>query len=95
MALEIGETLDLEMVLTTFCQQLEHNYLQLKASKIKQIQERYLNHLFRFNESAFYRRLDGTIFKGQIKGVTEIGKLIIETVHGEEEFAFKEVQYIL
>ena len=95
MALEIGETLDLEMVLTTFCQQLEHNYLQLKASKIKQIQERYLNHLFRFNESAFYRRLDETIFKGQIKGVTEIGKLIIETVHGEEEFAFKEVKYIL
>jgi len=94
-ALETDKTLDLEMVLATFCQQLEHHYLQLKANQTQQIQERYLKHLFRFKESAFYRRLDGTIFKGQIKGVTAMGKLLIETVHGVEEFAFKEVKYIL
>ena len=94
MALETGEILDLEMVLASFCQQLEHNYLQLKTNQIQAIQQRYLNHLFRFKEMAFYRRLDGSIFKGQIKGVTEIGKLVIQTGHGEEEFAFKEVKYI-
>ncbi len=95
MALETGKILDLAIILTTFCQQLEQNYLQLKTNQTPQIQERYLNHLFRFKETAFYRRLDGSIFKGQIKGVTDIGKLIIETVHGAEEFAFKEVKYIL
>jgi len=94
-ALETGNTLDLEMVLATFCQQLEQNYLQLKTNQIQQIKAHYLAHLFRFKETAFYRRPDGSIFKGQIKGVTEIGKLMIQTVHGVEEFAFKEVKYIL
>ena len=53
------------------------------------------NNLFRFKENGFYQRLDGSVFKGQIKDVTEIGKLIVQTELGEEEFAFKEVKYIL
>ena len=93
--LETGKTTDLGTILTNFCQCLEHNYLQLKANQTQLIQERYLNNLFRFKEAAFYRRLDGTIFKGQITGVTDIGKLIIKTANGEENFAFKEVKYIL
>ncbi len=95
MTLEIGKVLDLERILAAFCQHLEYNYLQLKANQTQLIQERYLNNLFRFKKDAFYRRLDGTIFKGQIKGVTDIGKLIIKTGDGEENFAFKEVKYIL
>lgn len=95
MALELGKSLDLETVLAKFCQHLEHNYLQLKTNQIVSIQQRYLNNLYRFQKTAFYRRLDGTIFKGQIKGVTEIGKLMIQTEYGIEEFAFKELKYIL
>jgi len=93
-ALEIGKEVDLGVILTTFCQQLEQNYLQLKANQIEQLQQRYLNNLYRFKKTEFYRRVDGTIFKGQIIGVTEIGKLMIKTADGTEEFAFKEVKYI-
>ena len=93
-ALEIGKEVDLGEVLTTFCQQLEQNYLQLKANQTEQLQQRYLNNLFRFKKTEFYQRMDGTIFKGQIIGVTEIGKLMIKTMDGTEEFAFKEVKYI-
>lgn len=93
-ALEVGKLLDLEVVLAEFCQQLEANYLQLKANQTELIQQRYLNSLFRFKKPAFYQRPDGTIFKGQIKGVTDIGKLIIETAQGAENFAFKEIKYI-
>ena len=95
MALEIGETIDLHRVLSKFCQHLESNYLQLKAGQTAQIQRRYLDSLFRFGKTCPYRRLDGTIFKGEIKGVTDIGKLMIRTNNGIEEFAFKEVGYIL
>ena len=95
MALETGKELDLVTVLATFCQYLEHNYLQLKAYQTEQIQQRYLNNLFRLKKTEFYRRMDGTIFKGQIIGVTEIGKLIIKTEDRIEVFAFKEVKYIL
>lgn len=95
MALEMGEDFDLEEVLSKFCQHLESNYLQLKAGQTEQIQQRYLDSLFRFGKIHSYRRVDGTIFKGAIKGITEIGKLIIKTEAGIEEFAFKEVKYIL
>lgn len=95
MALEIGETIDLDVVLSKFCQHLESNYLLLKAGQTAKLQQRYLDSLFRIGKICPYRRLDGTIFKGEIKGVTEIGKLIIKTTNGMEEFAFKEVGYIL
>ncbi len=95
MALEAGKTIDLEEVLSKFCQQLEKNYLQLKTGQTAQIQQRYLDSLFRIGKTYSYRRTDGTIFKGVIKGVTDIGKLIMKTDKGKEEFAFKEVGYIL
>jgi len=95
MALEIGTTLDLEKVLSKFCEKLEKNYLQLKTGQTEQIQKRYLESLFRLGETHPYRRVDGTIFKGEIKGVSDIGKLIVKTESGLEEFAFKEVRYIL
>jgi len=94
-ALETGTTIDLDTVLSKFCQHLENNYLQLKAGQIAQIQQRYLTSLFRFGEPHHYRRTDGTVFKGEIKGVTDIGKLRMKTETGMEEFAFKEVKYIL
>ena len=94
-ALETGTTIDLEIVLSKFCQYLEKNYLQLKAGQTEQIQQRYLDSLFRFGKTHLYRRIDGTIFKGKIKGITDIGKLRMETANGMEEFAFKEVRYIL
>ena len=95
LVLETGKIMDLGKILTEFCEQLEYNYLQLKANQIAQIQQRYLNNLFRYQETAFYHRLDDTVFKGTIQGVTDIGKLIMQTVNGEEEFAFKEIRYIL
>jgi len=95
MTLEVGTKLDLDEVLSNFCQHLEKNYLQLKGGQTEQIQQRYLDSLFRFGETHPYQRVDGTVFKGEIKGVTEIGKLIMETDTGREEFAFKSLKYVL
>ncbi len=95
LALEIGKIVDLKTLLAEFCQHLESNYLQLKGGQTTQLQQRYLNALYRLKQQQHYRRGDGSIFKGQIMGVTDIGKLIIKTQNGIEEFAFKEVSYLL
>jgi BirA family biotin operon repressor/biotin-[acetyl-CoA-carboxylase] ligase len=96
MALETGVEYNLEEVLATICHFFENYYLQLKANNIASIQEAYLENLFRFKEIHFFKRADGTLFKGKIIGITEIGKLIIKTEQGQEEtFAFKEVKHII
>ena len=95
MTLEVGKTLDLALVLQVFCQQLEKNYLQLKSGHFQTIQERYLKELFRINETYHFRLPDGTMLKGKIIGVTDIGKLMLKTINGTEVFAFKEIGYIL
>ena len=95
LALEIGEEIVLGKILVEFCQYLEKNYLQLKTGQTDLIQQRYLNNLFRLGQNYHFSRKDGTIFKGEIRGVTDIGKLIIKTANGEEAFAFKEVGYVL
>lgn len=93
-ALEIGVETDLLAVLNSLCQNLEARYLQLKAGKIALIQKDYQNNLFRLEEEFYFKKLDNTLFKGKIVGVTDIGKLIIKTANGQEFFAFKEVAYI-
>jgi len=95
LALAIGKTIDLKTLLAEFCEQLERNYLQIKGGQIAQLQQRYLNALYRLGENSHYRRTDGTIFKGQIIGATDIGKLMIKSQNGIEEFVFKEVGYII
>ena len=85
----------LNRALGVFCKQLESNYLQLKAGQTEVIHKRYKQNLYRLNESQFYKRTDGTTFKGIIKGVTNIGKLIIKKDNGEESFGFKEISYVI
>ena len=94
-ALETNRDFELEMVLTKLCQALEKWYLKLKAGETEEIQAAYLSQLFRRNETHNYRRPDGNIFSGRIKGTSAIGQLVVDTEKGEELFSLKEIGYIL
>ncbi|MEM1123318.1 MAG: biotin--[acetyl-CoA-carboxylase] ligase [Bacteroidota bacterium] len=94
LVLETGKLINVKTLLSEFCQQLEKNYLQLKAGQSATIQQRYLNTLYQYNQNAHYQRKDQSIFKGKIIGVTDTGKLKIKTSTGIEEFFFKEVKYL-
>lgn len=80
-------------VMERLCEFLEARYLQLKASKVKSIENAYLERLHRFEEWSNYRSED-VIFEGKVKGVSKTGKLQLEIRSGEiKEFDLKEITF--
>ena len=74
---------------------IEQWYLQLRSNNHNHIQQNYLDHLYLFEEEAYYQRAaDKSIFKGMISGITPTGKLVIEHDGRREMFANKEVEFI-
>lgn len=89
-----GETYDLKTIIDSFCSYLEAYYLQLKAGKIKEINEKYLSTLYRRNVWADYF-FDNASQKAMIKGVTDEGRLILELKDGTNRMVdLKEIQFL-
>ena len=93
--LETAKEFTISSVLDYLCQQLEQYYLTLKANRLQALQEEYLQHLYRFQEWHTYGRMDGTPFKGKIVGLTDRGQLRLQTEDDVEEFALKEIRYVI
>ena len=91
--LETGEDVDLSQVVEEIVQALEKRYLQLKSGKSKQIRMEYITHLYRFGKPFTFQRENETYFTGIITGISSLGKLVIDTETGEEEFGLKEVRF--
>jgi BirA family biotin operon repressor/biotin-[acetyl-CoA-carboxylase] ligase len=84
---------DLNSCLEKLCEHMEARYLQLKANKFEKINADYLSKLYLLNEWHNYR-LNGNAMEGKITGVSEIGKLKVETKLGElKEFDLKEIEF--
>lgn len=93
--LESGKSFLLEDIKATLYHCLEFRYLQLKRDQYQAIQEDYLNNLYRYLEPALYERPNGTIFNAKILGLSPIGKLLLLSSKGEEEFDVKEVKFVI
>jgi len=93
--LETNKAFTLDTVLAYLCQQLEKYYLLLKAGRFQTLQQAYEQELFRLNQPHSYKRVDGSLFHGTIVGVTEAGLLRLHTDDGEEQFALKEIRYMI
>ncbi|MDA3953578.1 MAG: biotin--[acetyl-CoA-carboxylase] ligase [Bacteroidales bacterium] len=69
-------------------------YKKLKSGKYEEINEKYINYLYRFNEYFTYKSNNNT-FKAKITGVNEFGHLqIINTNQEKMEFEFKEIEFV-
>jgi BirA family transcriptional regulator, biotin operon repressor / biotin---[acetyl-CoA-carboxylase] ligase len=69
-------------------------YDMLLNGEIKQIDSCYLKRLYRLNKVANFKDESGT-FYGTIKGVNNIGQLVIEKENGvSKEYHFKEVSFL-
>ena len=78
-----------------FCECFEARYLQLKANKLQKLHNDYLDYLYQLNEWNTYRLAGNQLFEGNIKGVSEIGKLQVEVLSGEiKEFDLKEIVFV-
>ena len=96
MALAFGQYFDLDEVAERLFECLEQRYLQLKSGGGSAIKAEYERHLSLANNPArFVRTADGVEFTGIIRGVTEGGRLRIETDAGEETFEVKELRLIV
>jgi BirA family biotin operon repressor/biotin-[acetyl-CoA-carboxylase] ligase len=88
------QPMDLQACIDLFCECFEKRYQQLKANELAQLDEDYLRQLYRLNEWNTYRSANNQLFEGNIKGVSESGKLQMELISGEvKEFDLKEVRF--
>lgn len=96
LALFFGKKFDLDEVAGRLFECLERRYLQLKSGHRAVIKAEYEQSLFRIGLSSnFIRTNDNSQFKGIIQGVTEAGRLRVETESGEETFEVKEIRFVI
>ena len=90
---ELHQDYHLMGLLGEICSAVEARYLQLKSGSLKKINEEYLNRLYLKGEIASFK-FNGSIEKGKIIGITEIGQLILETEGQIKYFNNKEIEFI-
>jgi BirA family biotin operon repressor/biotin-[acetyl-CoA-carboxylase] ligase len=92
--LETDVRQDIYDMIGSFCEHLERRYLQLKAGQYNSLDRDYLNVLYGYQEWRTYKiaQKEAT-FKGKMIGISQEGKLQIQTTHEILEFYFKEVVF--
>ena len=90
-----GKDYDLMKLLSQIIKSINTFYELLKNGNFTEINQLFVDKLYRFGEKFRYRCGD-TEFTGRITGVNEIGQLMITDERGNErQFHFKEVEFIL
>ena len=93
LALLADKEFKLMKVFDRLCEFFEARYLQLKANKLESIDNAYLERLFKLNEWSNYSSQE-TVFEGNIRGVSKVGKLQVELRSGEiREFDLKDIAF--
>ena len=89
---EMGVNYHLEDVLEKVIMEIEYKYEVLKALKLPELKLKYENSMYWIGEQHQFETSNRR-FKGSIVGISENGKLIVETNLGIEHFANKEITY--
>ena len=82
----------LESLVEELCICLEKYYLQLKSGKASVLKQQYLNRLYRYQETHYFRRNDQR-FLGKIVGIADNGPLMVEIDGEVNYFDFKEIAF--
>lgn len=90
---QTGKEHDLNEVLQILLSELESVYLQLRAGNNEWLKSMYLQHLYGRNELLLFES-QGERFEGVIKGIDEIGRLVIDRSTTQSVYAMKEVTFI-
>ncbi len=91
--IEKGKTFELDKVLEILCSTLEKRYLMLKSGKQELLKEEYYKYLYRKDLLSEFKKKDGSLFQGIIRGIGPEGKLIVENKGVMESFYFKEISF--
>ncbi|MDC8000727.1 biotin--[acetyl-CoA-carboxylase] ligase [Aequorivita todarodis] len=95
MKLETGKTFPLEEVLDTILKNVFKNLKNLPAADFSEMKRNYENNLFRKEKVSVFETPERFRFNGIIKGVSDIGELLVETENDPlQKFQMKEVKLI-
>lgn len=84
----------LDDVLNDLLQSIDFSYQRLKSGFHKEINAAFAQKLYQLNELKWYQDENHT-YQGEIRGVNEIGQLIIQKEDGTlQAYHFKEVSYV-
>jgi len=91
-----NETVDIETLFKEILNNINDYYSRLMLFPSNSwLEKQYLEKLFHINELCTFKDKTG-LFEGEIKGIDNFGRLIIEKKGGnQEKYAFKEVEFIL
>jgi BirA family biotin operon repressor/biotin-[acetyl-CoA-carboxylase] ligase len=87
-----GKDFDLEVLLKKLSTEIESKVFDYKNRKIEEVLEKYHQHLFRMGKVSDFELSSGEKIQGEIIGVSEEGKLLVDTEKGKKEFLLKEVK---
>jgi BirA family biotin operon repressor/biotin-[acetyl-CoA-carboxylase] ligase len=94
MSLIKGNKIDVETVLDILCEHIECYYLLLRQGHYEQIEQLYLNHLYRFQQTALFAH-NGYLLSGSITGVMPDGRLVIHSNGKDRHFAPQQVSFVV
>ncbi|WP_053975707.1 biotin--[acetyl-CoA-carboxylase] ligase [Mangrovimonas xylaniphaga] len=75
MRLISGNVFDLDEVLNKIINKMEHYFTMLENGETKELKRLYEKRLFRINKPSTFKDVEGHLFAGFIKGVTDSGSL--------------------
>jgi BirA family biotin operon repressor/biotin-[acetyl-CoA-carboxylase] ligase len=90
---ELGETIDIQVVLERVLEDIKTEYLKLKKGRFQEIKEAYLDELYGYKKQMEFEDKDGS-FSAQIIGVDEHGRLMLQKEEGSvNAYRLKEVAF--
>lgn len=93
--LETGIQFQLEAVFDSVLKVLFQQLITLSTKGYSQLRDEYENKMFRKEAISVFENTEGVRFNGKIKGISEIGELLIETeTDALQKFRLKEVKLI-
>lgn len=95
MKLETGNNFDLDEALQRVLKYVFKKLKNLSEADFPEMKRQYESKLFRKEKVSLFENPDGSRFNGIIKGVSEIGELLVEADgFGLKKFQLKEVKLI-
>ncbi len=91
----IGQEIELKSLHQILSENLEKYYLKLKEGLFTEVWEQYHQYLYKKDETAVFKKSNGSVFSGKIKGVKKSGHLIIQIKEEVVFFDIKEIQFDL
>jgi len=89
----LQKNVNLTSLLAEICREIEGLYLALRAGKHNNMEQNYVNELYRLHTLAPYRK-NNEVFEGMITGVTETGLLKMDINGQTHQFNFKEIVFL-